>query len=1477
MANLLDLAKNLFQQGGQKVQQAANPIMQGLNTAFNPLSGFQAGVNNTRAALNTPIGPKQISVSQAIQQTAPTVAQDFGNMFRQGIRGPSQFVQPINNTLRPVFNSVANTGQAIGGGVTDTILGLGRTFNQNANLPERLGGTLQIARGAGKIGAVGTPLFTQANLVSQLPQSQNTGLLSNPIQRFSSGITRGLSLDPSLAPEVAKRTVNTPFGPVDPISAVGGAVGFTRNPFNKKINESIGQFLPSNNKTLTSFLTSNGLRGGIENTLQQLPDLPDNLDAKGKAKWIAEQFGIGAAGQIAGEGLNIGAGKLGSAIGESKLGQYSKEQLATVFDDLKRSKNILTQTKQTMNQRFLNSALEEELKFKSLDNVQARNEVGQFGKKNKLLKASGSLNVMNEEVPLVRVKVPSVEGTTKELIVPASRFVNEPQLAQYEIEPANASARRLYKFAKQGGFVSGDINTKDRINLSEGVPIKTEGTLPAPTERTPLQQTELPTQSTSKISQQDISSSEQIIPDSQTYSDRRSLSKAQRSILSDYENGISRSSTGAVNAEPSFKTQEKLKLANEKVDAKNEALQYKEQQKQLFGEAETRSTAQAINDLARATKQTTNEAASGLESSAGWKDKSRLSYARETMERNFEDIMGADAPAMKQKYLEPIYKANGERARFLNAERSQIKELGIAPRSKESELLQLFGEKKITEDQIPLKSREKIVNAEKVLRQKYDTYLEQLNKVLERNGYDPVPKRQDYFHHFQDIEAKFNQIGVALKANDLPTDINGLSADFKPGRTFFNATLERTGDKTSVDAITGIDKYLEGFSNQLYQTDNIQRLRALENAIREKYAGTTHLSNFVADLTEYTNALAGKKSMIDRAAESVVGRGVYAAANKLKSQVGANMVGANVSSALTNFLPVTQTLATTDKASVGQALFSIVKNVFKDDGFVNASDFLTSREGADRLAMTNWEKAADKTGWLFKVIDSFTSQLAVRSKYLEGLKNGLSETEAMSQANSWGRKTLAGRSAGEMPTLFNSKTLGFLTQFQLEVNNQMSFLAKDIPRNFNKVGAASATAQLFLYSYLANNLYEQVMGRRPGLDPLGVAQQAYEDYSNPNMKKSQATKNLVGNISNQLPFASTFTGGRLPIGGAIPDLVGIAQGTADWKKEAIKPATYLLSPFGGGQIKKTIEGINAYNQGASTTSSGKVRFPIEQNLENRIKTTLFGQYSTKEAQPYFRQGDTPLSDAQSEAFKSLPNSQSGQFFNNIKQMRIANSNEDKAVSELKSQAISGGKSGTTVGDKFVYLNDKYEKESIDLGAINSMPSSTNLGKVKKDKEVWSAAEKIITSGVSEAEQSSVLQKLGISKEDAQYYATAKSSNDEKTAYVLDNTAKLEGKELYDQLVNWRKPVNGAMVLSDGVINNLVDEGMITSEQGKALKKIDYTRSGKLKVSSGSKGKKITIKAPAFKAIKLAQIKPIKAAKVKKLKFKKYKPRRIAVR
>lgn len=682
-----------------------------------------------------------------------------------------------------------------------------------------------------------------------------------------------------------------------------------------------------------------------------------------------------------------------------------------------------------------------------------------------------------------------------------------------------------------------------------------------------------------------------------------------------------------------------------------------------------------------------------------------------------------DATINKTKHNE------AERIRFLNQERDVIKDLGIKPRSKESAAVQKYGEKQYTNDkgdvmpygdyelsqEFPdVETQKKIKKAAEVIRNKYDSYIDQINNTLVNMGYNPIKKRNDYMRHFQALNDVFSKFGTplnreSLQNDSLPTDINGLTDQFKPGKQYFASALQRIGMKTEYDAITGIDGYLEGASNLIYHTEDIQRYRTLSKLIRDTY-GTTHgfddigsltneqqaerikdiqsnkLSKYTAWLDEQANALAGKKGKIDRGIEETFGRKVYTILDTAKKQVGSNMTGYNVRSALTNFASAIQGASKTNKLAFIKGTISTFNNIIKKDGLINKSDFLTSRFGSDSLSPKLWQKVSNAGQIFMTASDYFTANQIWRSKYYENLSKGMTEKQAIQKADDFSARIMGDRSKGATATLFNSKTLGFFTQFQLEVNNQWSSLIHDNKidiKSGNKTAASIIfqMGQLFAASFFFNNLMKSVTGSDVMIDPIDLIKKILGLDDDDDKSMEERATSALGDVINDLPFASVFTGGRIPVSEAFKGLsTGFKYATgqsdnygnkyklSDVGDDLIESAFYWILPTGYGQARKTIKGISMYDKNLPTagsyTNSGNLRFTADESVGGKIKSALFGQYSSKEAQDYIDSGYKPISK------------------NKLQEMKDLN----MTSSEYRDYQKGLSNSGNKISDKINYIN-----------------------------------------------------------------------------------------------------------------------------------------------------------------------------------------------
>lgn len=624
----------------------------------------------------------------------------------------------------------------------------------------------------------------------------------------------------------------------------------------------------------------------------------------------------------------------------------------------------------------------------------------------------------------------------------------------------------------------------------------------------------------------------------------------------------------------------------------------------------------------------------------------------------------------------------------------------------------------------PNLDKEKIENAIKEFRGIYDELLNMMNDVRIENGYEPVNYRRGYFPHFKkdsadNIIGLFGRaLGIKTDVTELPTTINGMTHMFRPGIQWFGNALERTGFETTYDAVEGFDRYIEGVANVIYQTENIQRLRILADQVRYrtspeglrkqidavradtqlneaqkkaieddlKERGKYELSNWVVNLDEYTNILAGKKSMADRNLEQALGRDMYNVVKAVESRVAANMVAINVGSWLTNFIPITQgyaLLGTKDLLTGMQQTLAAMK---ESDGMVEASAFLTNRIGSDPLVQTWAQKASAKLSSPMSWIDNFTAGTLVRARYNQNIRQGMSEAAAMEDADTFAANVMADRSKGSTPTLFNQSNpvTKLFTQFQLEVNNQLSYLFKDITRETKDKGVkalALALLKFFLGAYLYDEAYEYFIGRRPALDPIGILVDTAQDIANGESAYDVITGTLK-DTAEQLPFiGGILGGGRIPISSALPDAGNLLRAATkeDWDskkkrnaiwKEVSKPITYTALPFGGGQIKKAVEGIDATIRGGSYTYDADgndiLQYPVyNQSFGDSAKSiaesVLFGKTALPTGREWIGSGFKSFGAKETAAYKELTESGTSQkdVYDTLKAIRAEKTNNGK--------------------------------------------------------------------------------------------------------------------------------------------------------------------------------------------------------------------------
>mgnify|MGYP004655419087 CR=1 FL=1 len=595
-------------------------------------------------------------------------------------------------------------------------------------------------------------------------------------------------------------------------------------------------------------------------------------------------------------------------------------------------------------------------------------------------------------------------------------------------------------------------------------------------------------------------------------------------------------------------------------------------------------------------------------------------------------------------------------------------------------------------------------------------------------------------------------LGLDDTAMSLPTSISGKTADLKPYKQYNPFFQERHGVNTEYDIAKGFEDYVYYLGNIFYHTDDIMRIRTAEKYIRKTYSseeaselinqaesardfsneeiadflrvsgvvqkGTelapgdarvfledyigklydqvgnvTRYSEMAKYLDNYANRLAGKQNMVDRGAEAATGRGSLNWINTLTGKYGGAKLAFNVSSALNQTSQIPMVAAENGEGATARAIGDFFKSKKDRLDFVQASNFLKGKKGIDWLLgpETKWEKFKEAGFTLTEMVDSFTSFVAVRSKYLKETKAGKNHAEAMKQADEYGRNVMGSRARGEKPMLFDTKNpfWQIVTRFQLEALNSWEHVSRDMPNEVRQMAREQGKAyaarvmgvrvvKYLLYGFLLNlgigalsggspvpydviGSGMEALGKSMGMSKLALVGELVDNVLEAIFDKRlfgtdggddddaekdwwAFVKSLAGDMANDIPIIGQGAA-MLGIGDqtlATADLSKVGDFAKSVKKNGLfsmdtldKGATAAGELFyAGNQARKTLQGGIAVAQGG-VYSNGKLRYQVDRTVGNAVKGVLFGRSALDESQAYYAERTSDFSENQTEAFRQM--------------------------------------------------------------------------------------------------------------------------------------------------------------------------------------------------------------------------------------------------
>lgn len=517
---------------------------------------------------------------------------------------------------------------------------------------------------------------------------------------------------------------------------------------------------------------------------------------------------------------------------------------------------------------------------------------------------------------------------------------------------------------------------------------------------------------------------------------------------------------------------------------------------------------------------------------------------------------------LNETIFEKVVENEAERQRFMQREIDKIRKLELT--KLESQAVQMLAED-TKESRLAfyelLKGKGKKLNIEKcraavtVFRGCYNLYYDAINEFLVMHGYKPIGFQKNYMPRLQkeaDVSAlreRLNALGIETEeVTELPAEIAGRTETFKPGKKynpFFEHRTSKENKNVQYDALGGFDSYITYLSEVLYHTDDIQKLRTLASALRERYASgavskniaelkeqlyspdpdksfadieakltaaydevklNNYFGTYATWLDDYTNNIAGKQSSFDRAFEYNIGRKTLNLGKRLNNTYSAAVIVGNLSSAFNQTVQLPFALTECGIRNMTRAFVDMLPGsdrLNKTAEFDKKSTFLAGKRGVDYASERAWnEKVTAAGGKFFETVDMAVTRLILRAKYYQVTETNpnIGFDAAIREADRYISAMVGNRMKGAKPVLFNQKNVitRTLAAFQLEQLNFAEYVARDVPakyRAYYKAHGTHATVRkiarelisALINVFVFNRLAELLYGQTPAAgDALGI-------------------------------------------------------------------------------------------------------------------------------------------------------------------------------------------------------------------------------------------------------------------------------------------------------------------------------------------------------------------------------------------------------
>ena len=505
---------------------------------------------------------------------------------------------------------------------------------------------------------------------------------------------------------------------------------------------------------------------------------------------------------------------------------------------------------------------------------------------------------------------------------------------------------------------------------------------------------------------------------------------------------------------------------------------------------------------------------------------------------------------------------------------------GMKSKSKESELVFKFIEKTLTPEE-EKKITPVIKDTADYLRKLYKELLKRINEVRIEAGKDPIPERENYITHLQELSLldEFFQ-GMSNISNEA---IKNIPAFIKSNSLSFRFAFERLGGDFKLDAIEAFKVYASKAYPVIHNTNVIRISRALTN--RLPHNAYRYFNQYIDEV------LALRPARADQLFPKIVLKGLTA----YRTMMGKGAILGNLASILNQPFTLPNITSASGVKFTASAMLKTFDPAYRS--FCEANSKTLQNRIFEIDFDPNVLKNADKAlAFIMNLADREMVRISFGAAFEKAISENKSIDDAIRLADDISFKTQSGFNLTELPPAFRSKFASTFLQFQNTVNGGFNFIRFDLGKNYEgerKKWAVFKAGLTLLGTFIALNKLYDLLGLPTPVDSVDdlIPLVTLGKYGPP----------------------ATYAGPMAMITLMVSD--DPYDKSKAWNR--LKNSAFLFMS-GGNQLRKTWAGIEANIAGGKIDKKGKVLFPIT-TLPEQARSVAFGPYATRSGKKYIKE------------------------------------------------------------------------------------------------------------------------------------------------------------------------------------------------------------------------------------------------------------------